>query len=229
MNLICNICGSTSFNSSGVKPRENAQCSQCKSLERHRAVHFFLNDRGFLKNKLGQSRCLQLAPEKVTHDYLIKSFGSGYIPVDLSPEKYRHAKCIKLQLPDGFKIFPDEYFDLIVHNHVLEHIPGGFKSHLDEFYRLLSPGGVMAFTIPDFRINSGLKDTIEDGEFLASDAERLRIHGQADHIKTFGTDLIEYLSIKFLNFEALLLNESDIKKRLRKDHNAYGIVFWCQK
>ena len=72
-------------------------------------------------------------------------------------------------------------------------------------------------------------DTIEGGENLASDEDRLREHGQKDHYKTFGTDLIEYINTKFAKFEALLLNDSALKKRLEADHNARGVVFWCVK
>jgi phosphoglycolate phosphatase len=229
MTLSCNICDSIDLIPTGAKPRSNALCVKCRSLERHRALHYMLHVNGVLENRLGVSRCLQLAPEKVTHDYLAKAYGSGYIPADLFPHKYKHAQCVKLKLPEGFEIFPNGYFDLIVHNHVLEHIPGSFRSHIDEFHRLLTKDGVMAFTIPDSRMQRGLKVTLEGGENLTADEDRLRLHGQGDHYKTFGTDLIEYLQSKFAKFEALLLNESDLKKKLRANHNAYGVVFWCVK
>jgi len=230
--IVCNICGSKDFNPFGVgdaKKRDNALCVSCNSLERHRALHYLLRSNGLLENRLGLSRCLQLAPERVTHDYLLKAYGTGYIPADLFPQMYKHAQCIKLQLPEGFEIFPNRYFDLIVHNHVLEHIPGSFRSHIDEFHRLLATGGVMAFTIPDYPITKGVKDTIEGGENLATDEDRLLVHGQTDHYKTFGVDLIEYIKGKFVSFEALLLNESDLKQKLRVEHNASGVVFWCVK
>lgn len=229
MSIVCNICGSKEFKPYGAKPRANALCVQCGSLERHRALHFFFNKREFLRDKVGKIRCLQLAPERVTHDYLVKAFGTGYIAADLFPSLYKHASCIKLRLPEGFEIFPAQYFQLIVHNHVLEHIPGSFKAHIDELHRLLAPGGVMAFTIPDFRIKQGIKQTTEGGELLASDADRLREHGQKDHYKTFGTDLIDYIRGKFSKFEALLLENSETRTKLKADHNAEGVIFWCSK
>lgn len=229
MAIVCNICGSKEFNPFGAKLRDNAICVDCNSLERHRALYYILHSNGLLENRLGLSRCLQLAPEKVTHDYLLRAYGTGYISADMFPQNYKHAQCIKLQLPEGFGIFPSGYFDLIVHNHVLEHIPGSFKSHIDEFYRLLATGGVMAFTIPDCHIIKGVKDTVEGGENLATDEDRLREHGQEDHCKTFGVDLIEYIKGKFTSFEAHLLNNSDLKQNLLSDHNAWSLVFWCVK
>lgn len=229
MQTVCNICGSIEFNPFGTIPRANAECISCGSLERHRALHYLLSTKNFLENRLGAIRCLHLAPERVTSDYLVKAFGAGYISADLSPQQYKYAKCIKLKLPEDLAIFPDEYFDLIVHNHVLEHIPGSFRLHIDEFYRILSEDGVMVFTIPEYKITRGVRQTIEFGENLPTDQDRLREHGQRDHYKTFGTDLIEYLQTKFSKFEAMLLDDSELVRSLRTNHNAWGVVFWCAK
>jgi hypothetical protein len=46
----------------------------------------------------------RLNHQKVTYDYISQVFGSGYTTSDLMPEKYKHAKCLKLALPDGFQI-----------------------------------------------------------------------------------------------------------------------------
>ena len=229
MTIVCNICGSTDFRPYGVKPRNNALCANCKSLERHRGLHYVLKANGFLENRLGLNRCLQLAPEKVTHDYLSKAYGAGYITADLDPQLYKHAQCIKLRLPEGFEIFPDEYFDLIIHNHVFEHIPGDFRTHVDQFHRLLSKNGAMVFTIPDLWITQGVKYSIQGGEDLETDEDRLREHGQEDHYKTFGYDLVDYLQTKFPKFELLFLKDSDLKKKLKSDHSAGGIIFFCMK
>lgn len=229
MKITCNICGSNEFIGFGVQYRHNAQCINCSSLERHRALHYLLNNEGLLSAKKGSRRCLQLAPEKVTHDYLVDAYGPGYTSADLFPEKYDYAKCLKLRLPEGFEIFPNDFFDLIIHNHVLEHIPGCFKSHINEFHRLLTPGGIMAFTIPDYRITKGIKETIEGGEFLPSNEDRLKIHGQVDHYKTFGADLIDYLTSQFSEFTPRLLNNCELSDKIKLEHNAFGIVFWCKK
>jgi len=178
---------------------------------------------------MGLTRCLQLAPEKVTHDYLTDAFGMGYFTADLNPERYEHAKCLKLKLPEDFQIFPNEYFDLIIHNHVLEHIPGNYKSHIIEFYRILKTGGIMAFTIPDYHMTKGLKETREGGELLASDSDRVREFGQGDHYKMFGTDLISFLESRFSQFKPFFMKNDDFSKNPRMEHNACGIVFWCVK
>jgi phosphoglycolate phosphatase len=135
-------------------------------------------------------RVFHLAPEKPTHSYLAPVFGAGYICSDLMPEKYPYAQCLRLALPEGFDIFPDGYFDLILHNHVLEHIPGDYRDHLVSFLRLLrGRGGRMIFTIPGVYLD---RETIQGGELLATDEERLRNFGQSDHYKHFGHDFIDW-------------------------------------
>ena len=42
-------------------------------------------------------------------------------------------------------------------------------------------------SIYDAKIN-----TLEGGELLSSDADRLKLHGQADHYKTFGRDFFDF-------------------------------------
>lgn len=184
----CNICGNSKF--IDFNGRSQVQCVTCKSLERHRLVRWTLEELGYLKPEI-KRRMLHLAPEEMTHRYMAQAFGGGYICSDPFPEKYPHAQCLKLALPEGFGIFPQNYFDLILHNHVLEHIPGDYKEHLVSFHNLLRPFGQMIFTIPGV---SQKTLSIQGGESLSSDAERVRIHGQSDHYKSFGYDFIEFFS-----------------------------------
>lgn len=184
----CIICGGSEF--IDFSSRKGVQCANCKSLERHRLVRWTLDELGYLSTNHVMKRALHLAPEEMTHRYL-SELGVGYTCSDLVPSKYPHAQCLKLELPDGFDIFPNNYFDLVLHNHVLEHIPGDYREHLHHFVRLLRPGGNMVFTLPDV---SRTSKTVQGGEFLPSDADRLRLHGQSDHYKSFGYDLIEWFS-----------------------------------
>jgi hypothetical protein len=192
----CNICGSDQF--VDFNARIEVQCASCKSLERHRLVRYTLEKLGYLSletvhNHLHviSKRALHLAPEEMSHRYLAYYFGAGYICSDLVPSKYPHAQCLKLALPSGFDIFPDGYFDLILHNHVLEHIPGDYRDHLAQFVRILRPEGHMVFTVPGV---SCATMTVQGGEHLSLDEDRLRLHGQSDHYKSFGYDLIDWFN-----------------------------------
>lgn len=227
-NLVCNICGHTDFIEFGNPVRINARCKNCQSLERHRAVYHVLLEKNLLQLS-GYEKCLHMAPEKILHTILLTNYKSGYICTDISPKKYPHAQCLTLSFPDQYQIFPDNYFDLIIHNHILEHIPGDYRSYISELYRLLKTDGRMIFTIPDNYILQGIHETKHGGEFLCSDEERTQLFGQYDHVKIFGTDMIEFLRSLYKNVELLIDPRNRESDELKNKHNAIGIVYFCTK
>ena len=186
----CNLCGSTEFKD--YRGRPNEQCAQCGSKARHRVGWEIYNSELFpLLKARPYARVLHMAPEAALHDRLQKNIGAGYMPSDASPERYPHAKCIRLFFPQDFDLFPDGYFDAILHNHVLEHIPGHYADHLKAFTRLLSPGGRMIFSIPGPYLD---RETQEGGEHFETDAERLEKFLQEDHFKIIGSDFPDVLA-----------------------------------
>ncbi|RWM09222.1 class I SAM-dependent methyltransferase [Mesorhizobium sp.] len=76
---------------------------------------------------------------------------SGTFATDINDERqvsegYSFRKVDDTRLP-----FPDEHFDLIVTNHVIEHV-GGLaeqRRHLDEIHRCLKPDGILYFAVPN--------------------------------------------------------------------------------
>jgi SAM-dependent methyltransferase len=188
----CNLCTAANFVPHMGRPGE--RCASCGSLRRHR-IAFALYERfGMFSGRESPPygmRVLHLAPEGLLHDHIRRHVGAGYMPADARPEVYTVAQCLRLFLPDDFKIFPSGYFDFAIHNHVLEHVPGTFRDHIPEFCRILKPGGYHVFSVPGPKMGM---DTIEGGEHLGSDEERLRLFGQIDHFKQFGRDLPAFLA-----------------------------------
>jgi len=186
----CSICGNQHYRPYGQPSglfNSAKVCTACHSHNRHRQVHAELIKSQILK---AGGTCLHLAPEPCLRPLLEQAYGSGYRAMDADPSRYN---CLQLVLPEGFNQLENMSFDLIIHNHVLEHIPGSYPQHLKEFWRILRPGGHMVFTIPDISISLGKFKTTEGGEFLANDQLRLQHHGQEDHYKTFGRDLFLWL------------------------------------
>jgi SAM-dependent methyltransferase len=181
----CNICGSVEFKD--FAKRTDAQCTSCSSLERHRVCFDVYQREGLLEAASARRRILQFAPERITHQMLSGVAGTRYICSDLRPEKYPHAEPLRLRLPDDLAIFPDGYFDYLIHNHVWEHLPGDWVDHVQPFLRILRRGGKMIFTFP-FSLSWSPETTEQGGEDLPSDADRLRVFGQHDHVRRFGLD-----------------------------------------
>lgn len=138
-----------------------------------------------------QTRVLHLAPELGIASRLAAICGEGYIACDLSPDRYtsKHYTVQQLDLCTGLSRFSDASFDLILHNHVLEHVPCDVAKVLRELERILAPGGVHLFSVP-IRGETMTEDISPD----LSAEERIRRFGQDDHMRLFGrSDLPQLL------------------------------------
>jgi ubiquinone/menaquinone biosynthesis C-methylase UbiE len=84
--------------------------------------------------------------------------------------------------------FENESFDVVICNHVLEHVPDDKKA-MKEIQRILKPKGYAILQVPaDF----SRKETFEDNS-IKDKKERTRIFGQYDHVRVYGTDYPERL------------------------------------
>jgi SAM-dependent methyltransferase len=75
---------------------------------------------------------------------------------------------------------PDNHYDLILHSHVLEHVPCNIANVLLHLYRALKPNGLHVFCVP---LAPGHYD-----EYLGpmSAEEATKRFGQSDHVRSFG-------------------------------------------
>lgn len=161
--------------------RKNALCPGTLSLERHRYLWLYLQQKtDFLPRKL---RVLHIAPEQVFYAKF-KGFSHwDYTTTDLySP--LADVKADICALP-----FEDNYYDLILCNHVLEHIPDDKKA-MTELYRVLKKGGTLIAQVP---LNEKSQTTFEDDR-ITDPKERTRIFGQYDHVRVYGLDYYDRLN-----------------------------------
>ena len=84
--------------------------------------------------------------------------------------------------------FKDNEFDMILCNHVLEHIPDDTKA-MQELYRVMKPGGYGILQIPQ---DLSRTKTYED-DTITDKAERAKIFGQYDHVRIYGLDYFDKL------------------------------------
>jgi len=160
--------------------RPNALCPGTLSLERHRLLWLYLQ---FKTNLLRDTlKVLHIAPEQVFYKKF-KSFTNwDYTTTDLySP--LADIKADICALP-----FEDETYDLILCNHVLEHIPDDRKA-MRELYRILKKGGTLIAQVPleEERLKSFEDDSITDKK------KRTEIFGQYDHVRLYGMDYYQRL------------------------------------
>ncbi|MDO6598415.1 methyltransferase domain-containing protein [Oceanihabitans sp. 2_MG-2023] len=184
--------------------RENVLSPSTLSLERHRLLWLYLKkETDFFTAK---KSVLHFAPEQCFLNRFRKLNNLDYTTTDLlSP--IADVKADICNLP-----FKDNSYDVILCNHVLEHIPDDTKA-MQELYRVLKPGGYGIFQIPQDDIYR--KKTFEDNS-ITDKKERAKIFGQYDHVRVYGRDYFDKLrSIGFkveeMDYTANL-SEEDIKK-----------------
>ena len=187
----CPICGAEYkiFGKFGNTSRINAKCYKCKSLERHRLLWIYLQNKTNLLNNSSISnnspkRLLHFAPELSFYQIFSNADFIDYYPCDISPQKYNYKGNVKIHTVDITQIqFEDNYFDAIICNHVLEHIIDD-RLAMKELYRVLKPNGWAYLQVP---IEEDRENTFEDFS-IVSDADRERVFGQFDHVRIYGRD-----------------------------------------
>lgn len=166
--------------------RENVLSPSTLSLERHRLLWLYLvKETNFFKDKL---KVLHFAPEQAFYKRFKKLKNIDYTTTDLN-SPLADIKADICNLP-----FANNQFDVILCNHVLEHIPNDTKA-MQELYRVMKPGGWGIFQIPQ---DVNRKITFEDYTIIDK-KERTKIFGQYDHVRIYGLDYFDKLrSIGFI-------------------------------
>ncbi len=160
--------------------RPNARCPRCGSLERHRLIWLYLQQKtDFFAMPY---KVLDVAPD----DFMQKKFRSlsnlDYLSIDLeSPIAMRNMDVTKLELPDAS-------FDVIFCNHVFEHIPDD-RAAMKELRRVLKPKGFAILQTPI----DDTRDTTDEDFTVTDPQERLRRFGQTDHVRVYGRDFFDRL------------------------------------
>jgi SAM-dependent methyltransferase len=157
---------------------ERFLCPHCSSIDRERHLHLFLERLRIMETIRGGS-VLHMAPEARLPEYIESYDLSPYVRGDLSPSDDSIQRIDLHQIP-----FPDETFDLVICNHVLEHVEDPAAA-LVEMRRVLKPGGRAICQTPFAR---RLTNTLED-PLLQSADDRLFFYGQEDHLRLFGSDI----------------------------------------
>lgn len=185
--------------------RPNAVCPQCRFKERHRLLTLLYNSKDFFSGK----KVLHIGPEFEFKKYFEKC--SEYITSDLDQE----GVDINFDLTKS--PLETERFDIIVINHVLEHIKEDHLA-LKEMHRMLKTGGMALITVP---VDKGYETTFEDERVNTPELREL-CYGRHDHVRFYGRDIIAKIETSGFRVEVFQLDPiTEIHYGLHRGASAY--------
>lgn len=165
-------------------------CPRCGVQDRERHLILFFRATGVLDRAVG-GLVVHFAPEASLRQRIQAAGPAEYVMCDIAPPSPEVRRMDLLNLE-----FDDDSVDLLIANHVLEHVPDADKA-LSEIRRVLKPEGRAVLQTP---FCLGLGTTWEDAS-IVSESARLQAYGQEDHVRLFGTDIFDRFESNGLTLE----------------------------
>jgi hypothetical protein len=181
----CPCCGfrGDKHNFTSFNGRMHAMCPSCHAMERHRAACLNLARFSLLKPGSGKvKRILHFGPHPSMYEGIEATCAHArldHIPVDFFAKGYRyHASTLHADVSS--LRFPDDFVDVILIFHVLEHVRNLEDAYL-ELYRVLKYGGRMLVEVP-----CGVSlENHKDCRHWYDEASLKECAGQRDHVWRF--------------------------------------------
>ncbi len=196
----------------GAGYRENNICPYCQSTDRDRLIYLYLKNRTeIFSNKL---KVLHVSPEPALFRLIDNLKNIVYVVGTKYSEGIYYPKRITsidlLNLP-----YNNHEFDLVICNHVLEHIIDD-KRAMSEIFRVLVPGGLAILQVP----YSNLLDKTYEDNTVVSESDREKHFGQFDHVRIYGKDYknrLENVGFKLEVYDPI------IEDNYNKERNIFAI------
>ncbi len=173
-------------------------CMYCGCHDRARHIFMYFDKLNFWE-EMTDANILHFAPEINLQNKIELLNPNRYIKGDLYPYKDDQIKIDITNIP-----FENDYFDLVISNHVLEHIPNYIKA-LKEVHRVLKPGGIAILQTPYSNV---LKYNFELST-IKTDYLKLKYYGQEDHVRYFSGKQL-FKSIEKVGFKSHIKKHQDL-------------------
>ncbi len=161
--------------------RPRVRCVDCGSLERTRVAALHIT----ALSLPSEARILHFAPERGLAAMLLEIGGKNYRALDVDPTRYPGLDVEAFDLCSDIFDLPEDHYDLIVHNHVLEHVECNYTAVLTRLVRSLNARGTMLFSVPI------LPGEFTDELIKAPLEDKLTRFGPMLHVRRFGTDFLQ--------------------------------------
>lgn len=153
---------------------ENRICPNCMSTSRERLVIAILQER----LEVAQKSILHFSPEKKVFHYLKDK--ARVTTVDIMPGFYKHIDS-GVRYADATHLeYANEHFDMVIANHIMEHIPRDLKA-MREILRVLKKEGLAILQVP---YSETILTTIEE-RFINDPEKQKQLFGQKDHVRIY--------------------------------------------
>jgi len=153
-------------------------CPRCHSTDRERLIYWYIVNKTNILNVDKTINLLHVAHERNLQKILKSFLNIEYVSGDFDPL----VNCdVILDITD-IK-FKDNFFDIIICNHVLVHVKNDQKA-MHELFRVLKPKGIAILQVP---ISKTARETFEDF-LITTPGEREKYFGQKDHFRIYGKD-----------------------------------------
>lgn len=201
--------------------KRKAICPHCGSSDRERLVYMYIRDKYLPTRKEEKIKCLHIAPENQLSIFLRSQANIDYTAGDKRCEGYDYPDYVQFIDIMDLSSIEDNTYDLLICNHVLEHVKNDLVA-MQEIRRVLKPNGIAILQVP-YALK--LEETYENPS-TDTPSSRFEAYGQSDHVRLYGMDYPKRL--EHAGFRVKIINSTALRCRkygLNKDE----VLFICHK
>ncbi|MDO4584159.1 MAG: methyltransferase domain-containing protein [Planctomycetia bacterium] len=167
------------------------QCSRCQCRWRTRFLYFLIQME--ILSRRDEISVLHTAPEYAVWKLLSQQKNIHYTAIDINPKIYPPETACQYQDLMNLSL-KKHHYDFLISSHVLEHVEDDFQV-LRQWRRVLKEDGTVLLCLPVSRREKTVDERDLKKSVPLSEAERLQLFGQEDHLRLYGQDVVQRLEM----------------------------------